>query len=67
MRIKLKQNETNIIVALGCGGTTRDNCTYLEQERITSAPEQNPCTYSICRMSSDICRIRLDFTVRDRD
>ncbi|XP_059099340.1 uncharacterized protein LOC131893360 [Tigriopus californicus] len=46
---------------VACGATTSQNCTYLVQEATTNPPA-NPCTFTICKQSSDICRIRLDFT-----
>ncbi|TRY61834.1 hypothetical protein TCAL_13320 [Tigriopus californicus] len=45
-------------VSLGCGGTSSENCTYLQQ-----SGSSNPCTFTICKCSSNICRIRLDFVV----
>ncbi|XP_059088965.1 uncharacterized protein LOC131885059 [Tigriopus californicus] len=44
------------IFSLGCGGTSSENCTYLQQ-----SGSSNPCTFTICKCSSNICRIRLDF------
>ncbi|XP_059078272.1 uncharacterized protein LOC131876798 isoform X2 [Tigriopus californicus] len=46
---------------VACGATISQNCTYLVQEATTN-PSTNPCTFTICKQSSDICRIRLDFT-----
>jgi hypothetical protein len=48
------------IVSLECGKSSKQNCTYLVQSAVT-APTTNPCTYTICPTSSNICRIRLDF------
>merc|ERR1712109_264016 len=48
------------IVSLTCGSSSKQNCTYMVQAA-TTAPTTNPCTYTICPMSSNICRIRLDF------
>ena len=48
-------------VSLSCGGTTSENNTYIVQAATTSAPA-SPCTYKVCPCSSDICRIRYDFT-----
>lgn len=39
---------------------TSENCTYLVQAA-TSTPAADPCTFTICKCSSNICRIRLDF------
>eukprot|EP00095_Tigriopus_kingsejongensis_P007971 maker-scaffold135_size322082-snap-gene-2.13 protein:Tk07971 transcript:maker-scaffold135_size322082-snap-gene-2.13-mRNA-1 annotation:"hypothetical protein KGM_18655" len=46
-------------VSLGCGGSSSENCTYLTQ---TSTTSSGSCVYNICKCSSNICRIRLDFT-----
>ena len=50
-----------ILVTLSCGGTSSDNNTYIVQASTTTAPA-SPCTYKVCPCSSDICRIRYDFT-----
>merc|ERR1712001_104931 len=45
---------------LSCGGSSSQNQTYLVQSSVTSLT--SPCTYSICKCSTNICRIRFDFT-----
>uniref|UniRef100_A0A0K2UM05 Putative LOC100745028 [Bombus impatiens] n=1 Tax=Lepeophtheirus salmonis TaxID=72036 RepID=A0A0K2UM05_LEPSM len=52
------------IITLGCGGTSSENCTYIEQSSFTSSSSlsSNPCSYKICKLSDHVCRIRLDFT-----
>ena len=49
-----------LIVALTCGGTSREECTYLTQP----ATIPTSCVYNICPVENNICRIRYDFTVR---
>jgi len=44
---------------IGCGGTSSENCTYFEVSSLTTT---GPCKGRICKLSSDICQIRLDFT-----
>ncbi|TRY61361.1 hypothetical protein TCAL_01497 [Tigriopus californicus] len=46
------------VFTLGCGQTTRDDCTYLSR---TAPTGQNNCQYTICKCSTNICRIRFDF------
>merc|ERR1712038_1210094 len=46
--------------ALSCGGSSSENQTYLVQSTVTSLT--SPCTYSICKCNTNICRIRFDFT-----
>ena len=50
-----------ILVTLSCGGSSSENNTYIVQSSTTTAPA-TPCTYKICPCSTDICRIRYDFT-----
>jgi len=50
------------IIQLACGGTTRENCTYLSQASTTTPPTAG-CTYEICPGDSTINRIRLDLTM----
>ena len=49
-----------IVVKLGCGGSTNVNNSYIVQTAVTSLT--SPCTYEVCPCSTDICRIRYDFT-----
>merc|ERR1719195_1306404 len=46
--------------ALSCGKSSSENQTYLVQSTVTSLT--SPCTYSICKCNTNICRIRFDFT-----
>merc|ERR1711971_1090060 len=48
------------IFALSCGGSASENQTYLVQSSVTTLT--NPCSYTICPCSANICRIRFDFT-----
>merc|ERR1711971_1427779 len=48
------------VFALSCGGSASENQTYLIQSSVTTLT--NPCKYTICPASTDICRIRFDFT-----
>ncbi|XP_059087177.1 uncharacterized protein LOC131883677 [Tigriopus californicus] len=45
---------------LNCGSTFSENCTYLTQEATSMV--SSSCVYTICKCSSDICRIRFDMT-----
>merc|ERR1712223_1385430 len=45
---------------LSCGDSSSQNQPYLVQSSVTSLT--SPCTYSICKCSTNICRIRFDFT-----
>merc|ERR1712228_99770 len=45
---------------MGCSGSSSENSTYIVQSSTTSLT--SPCTYTICPATSNICRIRFDFT-----
>jgi len=48
------------VIAMSCGGSTSNNNSYIVQSSTTSLT--SPCTYTVCPCSTDICRIRYDFT-----
>ena len=52
---------SSLSVSLSCGGSSSNNNSYIVQSGTTTAPA-TPCVYDICPCSSDICRIRYDFT-----
>ena len=41
----------------GCGGTTSINNTYFSG----SNSDSSPCQFSVCRVTSEVCQIRLNF------
>ena len=47
-------------VELACGGSASQNQTYIVQASATAV--SSPCTYTICKCSTSICRIRFDLT-----
>merc|ERR1711971_697687 len=48
------------VFSLSCGDTSSENQTYLVQSLTTSLT--SPCTYTICKCATNICRIRFDFS-----
>merc|ERR1719418_418721 len=48
------------VFTLSCGGSASENQTYLVQSSVTTLT--SPCKYTICPATSNICRIRFDFT-----
>ncbi len=48
------------LFTLACGGSTNDNVSYLVQAAATTV--SSPCDYTVCPVSTNICRIRYDFT-----
>merc|ERR1712062_763652 len=49
------------VISLSCGGSTSNNNSYIVQSSTTSLT--SPCTYTVCPCSTDICRMRYDFTM----
>lgn len=43
---------------LGCGSTIAENCSYFQS---SSTQPAGQCSVQICKCSSDICQLRLDF------
>ena len=50
-----------VTVSLGCGSSNSENNSYIVQAGATSI--SNPCKHTICPCSTNVCRIRYDFTV----
>lgn len=53
-------NFQSYLVSLACGGSSSDNNTYIVQASATTVT--SPCKHTICPASTNICRIRYDFT-----
>ena len=47
-----------MLVELGCGQTTYENCTYFVSAGTVDAGE---CRLRVCQCSDNICQLRLDF------
>ena len=54
-------NLFHFLVSLGCGSTNSENNSYIIQSSSTSV--SNPCKHKICPCSTNVCRIRYDFSV----
>jgi len=54
------------IITLTCGGSTKENCTYLSQTSTTTPATDSgnarQCSYTICPLSTSVTRIRLELT-----
>ena len=46
-----------LVVTLGCGASTSENCTYFEASSLANGA----CAAEICKCNSNVCQIRLDF------
>merc|ERR1711992_214939 len=57
------------VITLTCGATTRENCTYMSQDMSATpardSDDSRSCSYTICPVTSDVRRIRLELTTFD--
>ena len=49
------------VFTLACGGTSSQNNTYMTMTSYTVSTDPDPCLYTICKASSDICKLRIDY------
>ena len=50
------------VFSLRCGTTNYQNNTYLEQATYTVGTDADPCTYTICAFTSDVTKIKIEFS-----
>jgi len=48
------------VFSLSCGATSSENNTYAIMSSYSTTTDPNPCTYTFCRSSADICKLRID-------
>lgn len=49
------------VFSVACGATMSQNNSYAIISSYSTSSDADPCTYTICKSSSDICKIRIDF------
>merc|ERR1712117_681942 len=49
------------VFSIACGATSSANNTYALVSTYATTTDADPCIYTICKSSSDICKIRIDF------
>jgi len=49
--------------SLSCGGSASENNTYAIVTTYSTSTDADPCIYSFCKTSSDICKLRIDFEI----
>merc|ERR1711962_1286815 len=49
------------VFTLACGGTTTQNNSYAIMSSYSTTSDADPCKYTICKCSTDVCKIRIDF------
>merc|ERR1711899_638666 len=57
------------VITMTCGATTSENCTYMSQDMSATpardSDDSRSCSHTICPVTSDVRRIRLELTTFD--
>ena len=46
------------VFSLGCGGRTTANTSYATMSSFSTTSDRDPCTYTYCKCSDDVCKLR---------
>ena len=46
------------VFSLACGGSTNANTSYATITSFTATSDRDPCTYTYCKCSDDVCKLR---------
>ncbi len=49
------------VFTMACGGSTSANNSYAKVDSYSVSSDADPCTYTICKTNSDVCKLRIDF------
>ena len=49
------------VFSLACGGSSSANNSYAIISSYSTSSDADPCTYTFCKTSSDVCKLRIDF------
>jgi len=49
------------VFSVSCGSTMSQNNSYAIMSTYSTSSDSDPCIYTVCKSSSDICKIRIDF------
>merc|ERR1712012_46336 len=49
------------VFSIACGGSTSANNSYALINSYSTSSDADPCTYTFCKTSSDVCKLRIDF------
>jgi len=51
------------VFSLACGATTSENNTYALMDEFSISSDSDPCAYTFCPLSSDVCKLKFDFDI----
>ena len=49
------------VFSIACGGSSSANNSYAIISTYSTSTDKDPCTYTFCPTSSDVCKLRIDF------
>merc|ERR1711936_726184 len=49
------------VFSIACGGSSSANNSYAVMSSYSTSTDSDPCTYTFCPTSSDVCKLRIDF------
>jgi len=49
------------VFSIACGANTNANNSYAIMDTFSISTDKDPCTYTICRTNTDVCKLRIDF------
>ena len=49
------------VFSIGCGGSSSANNSYAVMSSYSTSTDSDPCTYTFCPTSFDVCKLRIDF------
>jgi len=49
------------VFSISCGTTSSQNNTYAIISSYSTSADKDPCTYTYCKSSSDVCKLRIDY------
>ena len=51
------------VFSIACGGSSSANNSYAIISSYSTSSDADPCTYTFCKVSSDVCKLRIDYDV----
>ena len=49
------------VFSISCGGSSSANNSYAIISSYSTSSDADPCTYTFCKVNSDVCKLRIDF------
>ena len=49
------------VFSIACGGSSSANNSYAIMSSYSTSSDADPCTYTFCKTTSDVCKLRIDF------